>query len=339
MLHRTFVILVVLASLPFLASCAPIEIPSPYDQLVVEDTAPEAVPDTADLANPDPATDVAPENTNDTAPEALPETVDEVGPDTPACSSGQWLCEDNQCHACCFDTDCQKQGMKTCQNYTCQGIFDPCQGTCTSAAPYCVEVNGVFSCVECIADTQCTATGYCDPNSHFCGPRPECVTNGDCVYSACKCGGGKCVIDAGTAIMLCQQTCQTVCKAQVDCPSKDDPNTGWSWKPACNSGYCVDARGGCDPQGQGACCGTGQGCEALKTLFGIDVTTVPFGTVPPGVCTCETASDCINGQPCNLTKAICQANPAVCGGSSIPPIGWPNGICFDLNTLVNPIGL
>ncbi len=348
MLHRTFVIAVALAAALALASCAPIEIPSPYAQDGVDDTAvPDtadpgtgdpAADDTGDIAKPDTATDVVPDATPDTAPDALPETTDDVGPDTTTCTTGLLPCPDGQCHACCYDTDCQKQGMAACKDYSCYGVYDPCQGTCGSAAPYCVDVNGVPSCVECIADTQCTATGYCDPTAHNCAPKPECATDADCVYSACTCSGGTCVIGSGTAIMLCKQTCQAACQVQLGCAAAIDPNTGWQWGPDCRNGYCVDPKGACDPTGQMACCGIGQACDGPK-VFGINTTGLPSGTVPPGVCTCKTAADCINGQPCNATKLICKINPALCINGTTPPLNWPSGICYDLKALANPTGL
>ena len=104
------------------------------------------------------------------------------------------------------------------------------------------------------------------------------------------------------------------------------------------SGFCYDPAGTCD--GTTACCAPGQTCFDLMSILmgGLGGTGLPSGGGTPALtaCSCSTAADCLGGEMCNPSSAIC-AIPliglTVCP-TGTPPSSMPASLCYDFTKLL-----
>jgi len=246
----------------------------------------------------------------------------------PACTGNLPVCHNGQCVACDSDDDCPNAGQ-TCNplTYQCQG--GPCPDPAT---PY--EFEG--SCVQCLQDSHCGASGDCQEATHTCAggdacggacvaPYPGCaVINGvpSCVPCTgdVHCPGGTC----NTTTYSCEGgTAGGGCAG--DCLVNSCSSVSGQFQLACDpeSGCCYDTTGLCDGV-EAFCQGPGSECKSIFEIFAGGA--IPGGGIPGmeggfagGMCTCDAGASTL----CNLlpNNPLCEAAPMCYQGVSCMPIG------------------
>lgn len=223
-------------------------------------------------------------------------TKDEHCPDG-ACVTSQHTCQQKSCPTdkphkqqatglcveCLNNTHC---GAKQCLQNKCSdgGQANECS-VCKAPYPGCVQLNGVWSCVECDTDAQCDAkgAGTCSTKTYTCsgtvtGGGP---TKGDCVKSGCP---------AGTTSF------------SLECDQK--------------TGLCFDKNGQCDNVTAFCNATAGSKCIQMSELFGgglpsgggsiPGLPTPPGGGSAPGNGVCSCGGGGASGS-CNYDDALCKA--------------------------------
>jgi len=287
---------------------------------------------------------------------------------------------DGQCHECCDDSDCLRSGFTgVCLgDGTCQPDPD-CQGQCTEDLPYCVWVGFDARCVQCVDDDDCVmmegALAHCN-EFHTCESMPtpcddlcsadfpvctvidgveqcvQCASDEDCaMIGDCTCSGDplySCVDSTG-AICGCRNECYATCEESSDCPpAQDNAVQDCVQVPGIGIGYCVDPSGHCD--GISSCCGAGQTCYDLVLVMQEIYPTVPRIIPHPDVtltyCGCDTADDCLTGDPCTELSILCTSGDFGVEGlyELICPDGqlheaFPDRLCVQPATLLEYFGL
>lgn len=153
-----------------------------------------------------------------------------------------------ECVECANDTHCAgAAGGPKCnlQKHVCEkgGGVSECSA-CGGDYPGCVEINGVWSCVECATDDDCAkkSKGTCISKSYTC--------------SGSVGGGGGGVIGPKTG----------TCKTDADCPK--DPNGNFDLVCDSGSGLCYDKEGKCDNVIAFCNAAAGSTCELNTDLLG-----------------------------------------------------------------------
>lgn len=156
-----------------------------------------------------------------------------------------------------------------CPNGACQNLTPPAQTTCdpvcSGATPVCDTSD--FSCVQCLADADCTGGQLCDLNANTCQTPPPAGCQGDS-----DCAGDPAGAHCNAATGACQE-----CVSSDQCTA--DAN-----KPVCSSSgtctACMDA-GGC----------TGNGAEPLPPLSEDDAFFAPTLSPLPVQFSARTVND------------------------------------------------
>ncbi len=236
------------------------------------------------------------------------------------------------CRQCFTNDDCERfgdRGTGIClDDGTCDGIV-PCDGLCTPDFPVCAIVGGVEVCVQCASDDDCVELGY-----------EGCSCVGDPLYS--------CIDDSGAACQGETPACGP-CRYSEDCPAGPSGQALECIQiPDWGSGTCIDPAGSCD--GIVACCHRGQTCSDLALVMQEIVPTVPRlipqPTVTLAFCGCDTAWDCLTGDPCTDLSILCTSGDYPMEGmyDLICPDGqlhqaFPVRLCVQPATLLEYFGL
>lgn len=244
-----------------------------------------------------------------------------------------------ECVECTNDTHCAgATGGPKCnaQKHVCEkgGGVGEC-AACGGDYPGCVEINGVWSCVECATDDDCAKKN-----------------KGTCIAKSYTCSGS---VGGGTGGVIGPKT--GTCKSDTDCPK--DPNGTFELICDTGSGLCFDKNGKCDNVIAFCNAAAGSTCELNTDLLGGlggaggGIPGLPGGsgggTPAPnaGSCTCGTGggsggtgSGYKFSQTCELVKALvpslakcdCSKDPnsADCqplGALPIPIPGLPSNCC------------
>lgn len=158
------------------------------------------------------------------------------------------LAATGECVECTNDTHCSgASGGPKCdlQKHVCIKSGGPGEcSACGGEYPGCVEINGVWSCVECATDDDCAkkSKGTCIAKSYTC--------------SGSVGGGGGGVIGPKTG----------TCKSDADCPA--DPNGTFDLACDTSSGLCFDKAGKCDNVVAFCNAAAGSTCELNTDLLG-----------------------------------------------------------------------
>jgi hypothetical protein len=217
-----------------------------------------------------------------------------------------------------------------------------CTGQQTDAGVMLPRCGGQGVCVQCLANTDCSNQGYCDPGSDTC--LPSCVTDPSQCSGTQVCNpqtGGcvGCLHDSDCTVSefphcapsgpLQNQCVQ--CLAPNDCPEN---------APGCNteSASC----GSCSAVGDcpgGLACNEGT-CNCTVGSFGYDAGCT--GDTPiclPGVgggtglfCGCNDSAQCDAGQICDNLKysnglCVSGCTPESCASNPQAPLCAPSGLC------------
>jgi len=232
--------------------------------------------------------------------------------------------KNGQCYQCLEDAHCSAIPDTTCQGNVCKPGTQPEECSyCQAPYPACVQINGIWSCVQCTTDAEC--------------PGSTCDTS---LY-ACKNNGGG---PGGTC---------GICTTNTDCVS----TTGTFPSMACDtaSKCCYDTNGYCD--GVEAMCKGGLACKSLMDLFmgggggGIpSLPGMPTGGMGgmTGMCECtQPVSDMMALFPCLM--GACPASGECVKGVCLDPslltsllgggTGTPSatGLCLDPSSLLGGI--
>ena len=223
--------------------------------------------------------------------------------------------KDGGCVQCLNDDHCVGFGdgdtTYLCKNNVCTpDELPPECAYCTDPYPACVQINGVWSCVQCTADTDCGGSDECDLSMYTCtgdGP-PNC--------SGCQ-SDAECVSSTGSFELECDNA----------------------------SGCCIDKAGWCD--GVEAFCPAGE-CKGLMDILGGGMGMGGIPGMPTegsfGACACTTPMDMMSLAMCLM--APCDS--AECPGSSVCidpailtdllggglPSGDAAGYCINLSSLL-----
>ena len=181
----------------------------------------------------------------------------------------QYFCVD-----CVSDDNCTDalfcNGSETCDNGTCYPGFDPCMQKAAGASapaaygPVCDEATD--SCVECIADDNCTneAEPYCVNNTCVACRNDADCDNGTFCDGAETCDNGTCYPGQPPCqgdLPLCDEDNDTCVECFDDGDCAGDNNT-----PLCNGVMCVecivDADCGNDETCEDGVCAT-QACDLI----------------------------------------------------------------------------
>ena len=226
--------------------------PSPASPDGAGGGAPDVV---ADVGGTQEGDDAVPADTVDTAPPS--DDVDPIDTVTPpdavdTCKPPKPFLLDGACVECLASANCADDLHCNPENHRCEA--EECN-FCQAPYPACVQIDGVWSCVQCKYDEDCPSGVPCDEDLHACAPWPSddycppCDSDADCVA-------------------LNQWLV-------VECHSA--------------SGCCFDRHGRCDGLSAGCPEGT---CVQIWEELGCGTTTEPLeppcSFFPPelGVCTC-----------------------------------------------------
>ena len=135
---------------------------------------------------------------NDTADLVPLDTCTNCLPDIAGCPPEKPYEENSECYECLDDTHCGEE--EVCMNHLCKpGDIAPECSYCAEPYPACVQVNGVWSCVECLEDADC-AEGTCETSSYACVV-PSCFDLGTCFEGCGQCTeDSDCVSTHGLAL-------------------------------------------------------------------------------------------------------------------------------------------
>ncbi len=186
---------------------------------------------------------------------------------------------------------------------------------CVEPYPSCVQINNVWSCVECSDDTGCPEGGYCDLTYYSCKvPPPE--------------GAGW-------------------CDAENSCMESDSIEFNLACEPG--NELCFDQFGWCDDAY--ARCRPGSQCLIVgsvpNALIGPDPAIYPPGAGPGtvGLCSCQNPADITELMAC-LTDGAEPCLPSLeCPGAqqclsssyvsgSLPLPSTSPGACVDMSKLM-----
>lgn len=228
------------------------------------------------------------------------------------------------CVECLQDSHCTTANPAyTCVGNVCKDATDiPEECTyCQDPYPACVQINGIWSCVQCTDDSYCLSPATCDTGLYSCNN--GVVEGNDC--GMCT-QDSDCVSSQGLTL-----TCDTV------------------------SHCCYDAEGGsCDSVE--VYCKDGLPCKSLLDLMG----GIGGGSIPgmpemggmAGSCGCANPtsdimslltcsfmggcpeSGCVSGSVCVDPNAVMSL---LGGGTSTTPSEY--GMCFNLQDLLGGLGL
>jgi hypothetical protein len=155
------------------------------------------------------------------------------------------LAATGECVECTNNTHCAgASGGPNCnqQKHVCEKstVSNACSA-CGSNYPGCVEISGVWSCVECATDDECAkkSKGTCIAKSYTCTG---------------SVGGGVIGPKTGT------------CKSDADCPA--GPNGTFALTCDTGSGLCLDKAGKCDNVVAFCNAAAGSTCELNSDLLG-----------------------------------------------------------------------
>ena len=150
------------------------------------------------------------------------------------------------CVECVVDEQCPSPGLPRCVEGYCRspdfdpdGPWDSC-AYCVDPYPACVEINGLWSCVQCDDNSDCFPNGVCDLSLYACEAPNPCGPEG-CPHGSENCSADEdCVSSKGL-----QLTCDIA------------------------SLRCYDAMGGtCD--GVESFCAGGLACMGIADVVGPD---------------------------------------------------------------------
>ena len=193
---------------------------------------------------------------------------------TPVCNP-----QTQECVQCMTNNDCNTESGQFCNltSKTCE--VDICSA-CVDPYPACAEINGQWSCVQCVEDADC-ASNLCNETTYFC--------------------------EGGTGVA--PETCK--CSSDSDCPT----NTQFTLKCDTSIGLCYDVEGNCD--GISACCdiGSGSECVSVFDLIGAGLSLppgLPGGAT--GLCSCSAL-----GELCSIAPDLCSGSGDCLGGIECTP--------------------
>jgi Cys-rich repeat protein len=239
------------------------------------------------------------------------------------CTAGQcsgatpYFCN-GACQECCNNGQCAAKGPEyVCKNNKCtsEALPEECD-YCEPPFPACTQINGIWSCVQCVSDADCPGS-TCDLTLYSCG------------------GGGT---TPGTACGVCTQ--------DADCVS----SSGTALTCDGASGCCYDPAGWCD--GVESFCNSLENstCKGLMDMLGGG--GIPGGGIPGmptgaafGLCTCSEPLDMMTLMMCIMGgcpaggcwgAAVC-VDPSILtsllgGGGTPAPSG--EGFCINLQSLL-----
>ncbi|MBW2703285.1 MAG: Ig-like domain-containing protein [Deltaproteobacteria bacterium] len=213
---------------------------------------------------------------------------DSSGPRT--CPEGQVVCSDDECHACCINTDCDDGidcTVDSCSSatFTCESETD--DNLCPSGEA-CLPSEGGCVFVACGGDEDC------DPGKHCCsdGVCKTCCTDIDCD------DGVDCTVDSCSSATF-------TCESEADdnlCPSGEAcvPSEGGCFFVACGGDEDCDPGEHCCSDGACKACCTDIDCDD-----GIDCTV---DSCSSATFICESEADdnlCPTGTACEPSEGGC----------------------------------
>lgn len=186
------------------------------------------------------------------------------------------------CVECTNDTHCASKAVTKC-NASANKCEKP-TGTnecasCGGNYPGCVEINGTWSCVECVTDKDC-----------------ETKKAGTCSATKYTCSG---TVGPGTGKLTGN------CKTDADCAN--GPSTKFDLACDAGTGLCYDKNGECDNVVAFCNAAAGSNCKPAESLIPGGIPGLPGGgstTGVNGVCTCGATS---SGGPAATMDPICEA--------------------------------
>ena len=200
--------------------------------------------------------------------------------------------EDGTCVECKTTGHCAAKGADyQCENNVCvnKGDLPEECSLCVSPYPACAEINGIWACVQCAADADCS-NGTCDLSLYACsggGIGPGC---GSCTND------GDCVSAMGDKVLAC------------------DAASGCCYD---TSGFCDNVESMCDSSAGSECLGL---MDLLMGGMG-GFPGMPEGSVG-GICTCETPVPMMELLMCAFTGS-CPSNGCLGDAVCIDPAGIP----------------
>jgi len=128
------------------------------------------------------------------------------GPECTSCPPSAPFMYEGACVECLNSSHCMYLGPEAvCDllTYSCVSGDPPECGYCADPYPACVQINGVWACVQCTDDTYCGPDGTCDLNLYACSYAwpslcgEDCLSDSDCqtdpgILLACDADTGCC---------------------------------------------------------------------------------------------------------------------------------------------------
>ena len=213
----------------------------------------------------------------------------------------------NSCVACLKDTDCAS-GQSCSASKACVTSTTGCTGDAacmtSPSTPHCSIVSGHGTCVQCIANAQCSS-GTCNTTAFTC---VGCGTDAECTT-------------AGTA------HCNTTSHTCVACTADTQCATPTAHCDTAGSSTCV----ACTTDAQ---CGTGKKCVSNACVLtpppDCATSGCPSGSVCDSTDTPHACVQCLTNANCSGAKPVCDAGTHTCQAQGTGGLAQPcgtNGAC------------
>jgi outer membrane exchange protein TraA len=232
---------------------------------------------------------------------------------------------------------CNRQFANTAGNnecepgYYCNGaaLCAPCDSAifcgpscspCGASTPLCLNVNSVYTCVQCSEDSQCP-NGRCDMATHECrgcNDDNDCPTTGRCDLSTNECRGcnddGDCR-GQGMVCDLSRNEC-VQCNEDDDCPQGQHCATAIHECRECTEDtHC--ARGESCVDNECRPCSTKESCAGTSCNCcpgNLQCASLSEGATPTCV-ECTRDADCAEGRRCDTANGRCVEKLSECNTS------------------------
>nr|QAT78158.1 TraA [Stigmatella aurantiaca] len=207
-------------------------------------------------------------------------------------------------------------GAALCAPCDTSRVCGPSCSPCGQSTPYCINVSGSFTCVECDEDSQCP-NGRCDPTTHTC---KGCLNDSDCPTGQCT--NNACTGCNDDSDCLSGQVCDVPnftcveCNRDEDCPPDEvcapdikqcrecNQDSDCERGKSCSNHQCVTCASNDSCAGNSCnCCPNGTQCAA------------PTPGTSPTCVECTNDSQCSNGNKCDTANGRCVASIAPCNTS------------------------
>ncbi len=198
-------------------------------------------------------------------------------------------------------------GAALCAPCDTSRVCGPSCSPCGQSTPYCINVSGTFTCVECNENKDCPNNGRCDPATNTCR---GCLNDSDCPTGQCTnnaCTGCNDDTDclSGQVCDIPNFTC-VECNRDEDCPPDEvcapdlkqcrecSQDSDCERGKTCSDNQCITCASNDSCAGNSCnCCPSGTQCAAPTP-----------GTLPSCV-ECTNDSQCADGKTCDIANGRC----------------------------------